>query len=61
MPPMLSVDEVTELFLDIRDFDGPLREEELHELLYFIKYRLQEGIGDDIQYDIQWPEFYGNL
>lgn len=51
MPPTLSVDEVTALLLDIRDFDNPLREKELHKLLYFIKRGLQEeGIDTDIPY-----------
>lgn len=51
MPPALSVDEVTALLLDIRDFDNPLREKELHKLLYFIKRGLQEeGIDADIPY-----------
>lgn len=51
MPPTLTVDEVTALLLDIRDFDNPLREKELHKLLYFIKHGLQEeGINADIPY-----------
>jgi hypothetical protein len=51
MPPTLTVDEVTSLLLDIRDFDNPLREKELHKLLYFIKHGLQEeGIDADIPY-----------
>jgi hypothetical protein len=51
MPPTLSVDEVTALLLDIRDFDNPLREKELHKLLYFIKHGLEEeGIKADIPY-----------
>lgn len=51
MPPTLTVDEVTALLLDIRDFDNPLREKELHKLLYFIKHGLQEeGIDANIPY-----------
>ncbi len=51
MPPTLSVDEVTALLLDVRDFDNSLREKELHKLLYFIKRGLQEeGIEADIPY-----------
>lgn len=51
MSPTLTLDEVTALLLDIRDFDHPLREKELHKLLYFIKHALnEEGIDADIPY-----------
>lgn len=51
MPPEFGVDDVTTLLLDERKYDSPLREKELHKLLYFIKQELNEqGIDADIPY-----------
>ena len=51
MNPKFGVDGVTALLLDERKYDSPLREKELHKLLYFIKQELEEkGIATDIPY-----------
>lgn len=51
MSPELGVDEITSLLLDEREYEDPLREKELHKLLYFVKHEFDErGIEANIPY-----------